>query len=293
MSLSWSVDDVDQVGLDILVSRIALSLKAGDVIALSGPLGVGKTTFARSLITRLGGEDEVPSPTFALMQRYETKRLTLTHCDLYRLEPSELDELGLEDARREARAVLGQVASGHDPLLERRRAAETGRNTLRAVCERYLVREGGKLRTTAKRQANLERLVYPAFGARPIDSIRRSELVRLLDKIEDQNGPVMSDRCLGYLTRIFNWHASRSDEFPGFTFLLVVELFRDRFDQLGQGDRLGPPHPVLAPRGVHRIEHLVALGTCHCVQVFFPLIAAVLEILRSFPRNNQRFCIYA
>ena len=106
MSLSWSLDDVDLVGLDILVSRIALSLKAGDVIALSGPLGVGKTTFARSLVTRLGGEDEVPSPTFALMQRYETKRLTLTHCDLYRLEPSELDELGLEDALGEGVVLI-------------------------------------------------------------------------------------------------------------------------------------------------------------------------------------------
>src|SRR4029078_6866936 len=97
MTSSWSLDDVDLVGLDIIASRIALSLKAGDVIALSGPLGAGKTNFARALVTRLGGEDEVPSPTFALMQRYETNRLTLTHCDFYRLESSELDELGLED----------------------------------------------------------------------------------------------------------------------------------------------------------------------------------------------------
>ena len=72
--------------------------------------------------------------------------------------------LGLENARREARAVLGQVARGHDPVLERRKASEAGRNTLRTVCERYLVREGGKLRTAAKRQANLERLVYPVLG---------------------------------------------------------------------------------------------------------------------------------
>src|SRR5262249_60746614 len=106
MSLSWSLDDVDLVGLDILISRIALSLKAGDVIALSGPLGAGKTTFARSLVTRLGGEDEVPSPTFALMQRYETKRLTLTHCDFYRLEPPALDELGLQDAPGEGVVLL-------------------------------------------------------------------------------------------------------------------------------------------------------------------------------------------
>ena len=83
-----------------------LLLKAGDVIALSGPLGAGKTTFARALVTRLDGEGEVPSPTFALMQRYETPRLTLTHCDFYRLEPAELDELGLDDALTEGAVLI-------------------------------------------------------------------------------------------------------------------------------------------------------------------------------------------
>jgi len=106
MTASWSLDDVDLVQLDILASRLALLLKAGDIIALSGPLGAGKTTFARALITRLGSEGEVPSPTFALMQRYETPRLTLTHCDFYRLEPSELDELGLDDAVSEGAVIV-------------------------------------------------------------------------------------------------------------------------------------------------------------------------------------------
>ena len=106
MTSSWSLDDVDLVRLDRLASRIALALKTGDVIALSGPLGAGKTTFARALVTRLGGEGEVPSPTFALMQRYETKRLTITHCDFYRLEPSELDQLGLDDALAEGVVLI-------------------------------------------------------------------------------------------------------------------------------------------------------------------------------------------
>ena len=106
MTSSFSLDDVDLVRLDRLASRLALVLKTGDVIALSGPLGAGKTTFARALVTRLGGEVEVPSPTFALMQRYETKRLTLTHCDFYRLEPSELDELGLDDALAEGVVLI-------------------------------------------------------------------------------------------------------------------------------------------------------------------------------------------
>jgi tRNA threonylcarbamoyl adenosine modification protein YjeE len=106
MTASWSLDDVDLVRLDILASRLAAILKSGDVIALSGPLGAGKTTLARALVARLGGEGEVPSPTFALMQRYETPRLTVTHCDFYRLEPAELDELGLDDAVNEGLVVV-------------------------------------------------------------------------------------------------------------------------------------------------------------------------------------------
>ena len=106
MSADWSLEDVDLVRLDILASRLAILLKAGDVVSLSGPLGAGKTTFARALVARLDGESEVPSPTFALMQRYETGRLVLTHCDFYRLEPGEIDELGLDDALAEGAVLI-------------------------------------------------------------------------------------------------------------------------------------------------------------------------------------------
>ena len=98
MSRSWRLDGVDLARLDRLASRIALSLKTGDVLALSGPLGAGKTTLARALVAHLDGDTEVPSPTFALMQQYETPRLTLSHCDFYRLQNDELEELGLDDA---------------------------------------------------------------------------------------------------------------------------------------------------------------------------------------------------
>jgi integrase len=121
--------------------------------------------------------------------------------------------LGLEGARREALAILGQVARGQDPVLERRRAAETDRNTLQAVCERYLAREGGKLRTTAKRRANLERLVYPVLGDWRIGEIKRSDFNALLDDIEDQRGAAMADQILATLRRMCNWHAIRDDQF--------------------------------------------------------------------------------
>ncbi|MGH6735543.1 MAG: tRNA (adenosine(37)-N6)-threonylcarbamoyltransferase complex ATPase subunit type 1 TsaE [Methyloceanibacter sp.] len=106
MTADWRLDDVDLAGIGLLASRIALSLKPGDIVTLSGPLGAGKTTFARALVTHLGGEGEVPSPTFALMQRYETPRLTICHCDFYRIEPAELDELGLDDALVEGALVI-------------------------------------------------------------------------------------------------------------------------------------------------------------------------------------------
>ncbi len=81
------------------LSRLALE---GDVITLSGPLGIGKTAFARGFISALGHEGEVPSPSFAIVQPYEDVEPPVWHVDLYRIEsPSEIDELGL-DASAEA-----------------------------------------------------------------------------------------------------------------------------------------------------------------------------------------------
>jgi tRNA threonylcarbamoyl adenosine modification protein YjeE len=80
-----------------LACRLAAVLQGGDVVALSGPLGSGKSEFARALIrARAGAAIEVPSPSFTLLQDYELDGLTIRHIDLYRLEqPAELDELGL------------------------------------------------------------------------------------------------------------------------------------------------------------------------------------------------------
>jgi integrase len=121
--------------------------------------------------------------------------------------------LRLGEARKEARAILGRVAKGGDPLMERRKKEAAATDTLQSICESYFAREGKKLRTIGERQVTLARLVYPRLGSRQIDDIRRSEIVRLLDRIEDENGPVMADRTLAYLRRVFTWHAGRSDDF--------------------------------------------------------------------------------
>ncbi len=92
---------LDEAGLARLASLIALDLRPGDLVALAGDLGAGKTTFARSAIrTLLDAPDaEVPSPTFSLVQSYDTPRLAIAHCDLYRIEgESGASELGLEES---------------------------------------------------------------------------------------------------------------------------------------------------------------------------------------------------
>ena len=87
-----------------LGAALAARVQEGDVIALSGPLGVGKTALARGFLEALGHEGEVPSPSFAIVQPYEELDPPVWHVDLYRIDDaSEMDELGLDAA---ADAVL-------------------------------------------------------------------------------------------------------------------------------------------------------------------------------------------
>ena len=114
---------------------------------------------------------------------------------------------GLAAARTLALEAKADIAAGSDP----RSAGKA--ETLRAICEEHLGRNGSRLRTKDYREATFERLVYPTLGHRPIAEIKRSEIIRLLDGIEDQNGPAMADLTLAFLRTVMNWHASRSDEF--------------------------------------------------------------------------------
>jgi integrase len=119
--------------------------------------------------------------------------------------------LTLQDARREARKLLGDVARGGDPLAERRKAARAGEDTFQAIAEDYLKRESK--RSIDQTRAVLDRLVFPKLGARPIADIRKSDIVRLLDKVADERGPSMADITLAHVRRILNWHASRADDY--------------------------------------------------------------------------------
>jgi integrase len=108
---------------------------------------------------------------------------------------------------------LGDVARGGDPLEEKRKTAAASENTFKSVALRYLKHEAGRLRSIAIWESMLKRLVFPRIGDRPIDEIRRSEIVALLDVIADDQGPVQSDRTLSVLGIIMRWHARRDDNF--------------------------------------------------------------------------------
>jgi integrase len=119
----------------------------------------------------------------------------------------------VDQARAAAQSILGEVAKGLDPAIAQRKAETTARNTLAAVCDEYLKRDGKALRTVEQRRALLKRLVLPALGARPIDQIKRGDIVALLDRIEDESGPRMADMALAVLRKIMNWHETRNEDF--------------------------------------------------------------------------------
>jgi integrase len=223
--------------------------------------------------------------------------------------------LSLQEARREARKILGDVAWGGDPLGERRKADG---NSLKVIAEDYMNREGVKLRSAGERTRIFHNLIYPRFGSMPIGSIKRSEIVRLLDDIEENNGVFRAQSVLTVLSKLFNWHADRDDDFlspirrgmarikqqehardrilsddeimavwnatgtfPGayghlVRFLLLTATRREEASRMTRSEFVnGDDWIIPAARMKNKLEHVI------------PLSAAAKVIVRSMPRMGE------
>ncbi len=136
MTNGFSLALPDLAAMERFGAQIAAVLRPGDVVALSGTLGTGKTTLARAIIAALGYYGDVPSPTFTIIETYDppSLRLPLVHADFYRLKhPAEAEEIGLDDYRQGAVLIAewpemaGGFASEPGCLSITLETAETGR----------------------------------------------------------------------------------------------------------------------------------------------------------------------
>jgi hypothetical protein len=140
---------------------------------------------------------------------------------------------GLSVQEAQAKKILGDAANGGDPLGEKRAIASAAKNTLQAVAEEYFNRELPKLRSNTSLRSLPVRLVFPPMGSRQIDTIKRSEIVRLRDGIAKENGPHQAQAVLAFLSKLFNWPAGRDDVFVppirlGMAWTKPKESARDR-----------------------------------------------------------------
>jgi hypothetical protein len=127
----------------------------------------------------------------------------------------------VDTARTQAEVIKGQVSAGRllgkpiDPLAERRRAEniESGKGSFKAITTEWFNREAKQHRSGTHRFNELKRLAFPTMGHRQIADIKRSDIVKLLDKIVDENGPGMADYILAAMRRVMSWHEGREDDF--------------------------------------------------------------------------------
>jgi integrase len=113
----------------------------------------------------------------------------------------------------EMNRVISLLATAYSMASQKRFDGRRTDNALKAICEEYIKHDGKNLRSVGWREQVLKRLVYPELGAKQIGEIKRSDIVKLLDKIEDESGATMAHHTLAVMRKVMNWHASRSDDF--------------------------------------------------------------------------------
>jgi integrase len=126
----------------------------------------------------------------------------------------------VDQARTLAKKRAGEVADNRNPVAEREEArAEAAKakvadqNTVDAVLDAFVARHASKLRSADQVGYAFGAYVRPRIGAKSIYTLRRRDIVEMLDAVEDEAGPVMADRTLAHVRKAFNWQAARDDEF--------------------------------------------------------------------------------
>jgi hypothetical protein len=119
------------------------------------------------------------------------------------------------EAKKEAKRLLGKIANGSDPLADKRKAKLVKAGTLHRIVEdEYLTDDDiVSLRSIDERRKTFRNYILPTFGSTPIAQIKRSEIVRLLSKIKQKNGPGAANVTYQALASFFAWYAKRDDEF--------------------------------------------------------------------------------
>ena len=189
-----------------------------------------------------------------------------------RRPPAQADagaELTLAGARQAATGALLEVERGVDPAAKKK--AATGGNTLREIAEAHLRREESKpadkrLRTLDQRRDTLERLILPKLGKRPINQIKRSEIVALMDEVETTRGARMADEVLGVLRIVCDWHARRDDDFRspivrGMTLTKPQERIRNRVLSNGELVKVWKAADAMEGPFGHYVQFLLLTAT--------------------------------
>ncbi|MFH5775139.1 tRNA (adenosine(37)-N6)-threonylcarbamoyltransferase complex ATPase subunit type 1 TsaE [Paracoccus sp. NGMCC 1.201697] len=265
MTLIATLDHADADLTACLARVMAAILKPGDVVALEGPVGAGKTHFARAFIRARQGEmaEDVPSPTFTLVQTYEDPMGTeIWHADLYRLtHPDELAELGLDEAMRDAVVLIEWPDHGGplpDPLILGLEPLAGFPDLRRVTMAGSAARWGGMARLPA-----IARLVHRAgwSGARVVPLAGDASARRYFRLIDDDRSAVLMDAgpgSLGPYVAMTQWLRARGLHAPEILAADQAEgllLIEDLGDDLVA--RVIQAKPDLAPRIYDRMTDLL------------------------------------
>jgi integrase len=179
-----------------------------------------------------------------------------------------------EAARKAALMHAGEVARDNDPLSKRehQRLKTLAARTLNQILDAYIRERVNGLRTQSEVTSLLNRYVRPALGTRPIDAIKRLEVVEMLDRVAAEKSPRTADKVLSVLGTCFRWHATRDDEFrspivPGMARLSLKSLSRDRILNDDEIRSLWSALDECSPEAYARIVRALLLSACRLNEI--------------------------